>query len=96
MTGGSRSRFLIHFALGQLKFKRKSGLHNKSPTKPGSRWTITFLCQKADSSPEDDVKEGSVVSEQDESESKKNVKNGEDHWDSYANSSSGNNQGIHT
>ena len=95
MTGGSRCRFLIGFALSQLKSNRKNGLHNKLPTKPGSRWTITFIGQKSDSQPENDVKEGSV-SEQDESESKENVEDGEDHWDSYESSFSDDNAGIHT
>ena len=86
---------MIHFALSQLKSNRNSGFHKKLFTKSGSRWTITFIGQKTDSQPEDDVKEGSV-SEQDESESKENVEDGADHWDSYENSSSDDNEGIHT
>jgi len=74
MTGGSRSRFLILFALKQLKAFGKSGFHNKLPT--GSRWSITANGQNTDSQPENDVKE-SVVSEQ-ESESKGKVEEVED------------------
>lgn len=91
MTGGSRSRFLIHFALWQLKAFGKSGFHNKLPT--GSRWTITVNGQNTDSQPEDDVKE-SVVSVQ-ESESKGKVEEVEDYLDSYENSPSDYKQGIH-
>ncbi len=92
MTGGSRSRFLIRFALWQLKAFGKSGFHNKLPT--GSRWTITVNSQNTDSQPaENDVKE-SVVSEQ-ESESKGKVEEVEDYLDSNERSPSDYKQGIH-
>jgi len=95
MTGGSRSRFLIRFAINQLKSKRKlSRLQSKLPTKPGSRWTITFLGQKTDSSPEDDVEDEGPVSAV-ESESEEKVEEAEDHWDSYESSLSDDNEGTH-
>ncbi len=92
MTGGSRSRFLICFALNQLKSNKKKGLHSKLPTKPGSRWTIIYNGQKTDSSSEDDVEDEGSVSEKSESEGK--VEEGEGHWDSYESSLSEDNEGT--
>ena len=46
MTGGSKKKFLIGFALGQLKSYRKNGFCNKLSTKPGRGWTITSIDQK--------------------------------------------------
>lgn len=83
MTGGSRSRFLIAFALYQLKSNRKSGLHRKLPTKPGRRWAITFIGQKTDSySTENDVKKG--ISE--DSEFEGNIEEVDDYLNSYESS----------
>ena len=86
---------MIGFALSQLKSNRKSGLHSKLPIKHGRRWAITYIGQKTDSSPEDDVKddEGSV-SEESEAEGK--VEEEEDHWDSYESSLSKDNEGTQT
>lgn len=64
MTGGSKSSFLVRFALSQLNSNRKSGFHNMFPT--GSQWKVAHIGQKTHSSPENDVKEG--VSEEADSE----------------------------
>lgn len=95
MTGGSRSRFFISFALGQLKAYRKGGYNNKLSPKSGSKWTITSIVQKTDSPPEDDVNED--VSDSEESESVKNIEGEEDSFDddSDGSSSSGNNDGTY-
>ena len=85
---------MIGFALSQLKSNRKSGLHSKLPTKHGRRWTITFLGQKTDSSPEDDVEDEGSVSEK--SESEENVKEEEDHLDSNESSLSDDTEGTST
>ena len=96
MTGGSRRKFLISFALGQLKAYGKNVLHNKLPAKPGSRWTITYIGQESDSLTEDDVKEG--ISE--ESESDESVEEDEEDYSdsngSYETSSCGDSDGTHT
>ena len=91
MTGGSRSRFFIGFALDQLKSNRKSGYYKKFSNKPESRWAITAVIgQKADSQLEDYMEEG--VSELDESESEEVV----DYLDSYESSPSDDDEGTHT
>ncbi len=94
MTGGSRRKFLIRFALGQLKSNRKSVFLKKLPTKPGSRWTITINGQKTDSFPEDDVKK--VVSEDSESEGNVDDDDSFDDDISYGNSSSDDSDGTQT
>jgi len=84
MTGGSRSRFLIGFALcQQLNIYKKSGFHNKLSTKPGNSWIITFIGKETDTPLEVDIKEG-VVSEQSESE-----KNDEEEEEDYLDSCEG-------
>ena len=81
MTGGSGRKFLISFALGQLKSYRKSGFCNKLSTKLGRGWTITSIDQKNDFPLDGNLKEHT-----EKSESKDNIEEEDDYFDDHSGS----------